>query len=258
MSKTQLYIYGVLVLLMYVVPILVLIYMIVKNRSRADDLFKERLDAEMALSKARHESYSEFQEEIYRKLSSEIHDNLGQLVFLTKLEVNAAMEQRDWDLVRSALERIDYILFEVKVLTFGYDPSITNWVGLRKSIQREIDFLNKLGQFKIESELNLYEEIDMKGNELVFFRMFQEALHNAVRHSKAHLIRISARSLNRTFEFSIEDDGLGFDVNRIGPDSNGIRNLQKRAEVLGAALEINSTIGGGTRLFINYSGNAKN
>lgn len=257
MSDFEFFLYGFIALSLYIVPIIILVLLIVKSRNQADELFRKKFETEIALSKARHESYSEFQEEIYRKLSSEIHDNLGQLVFLTKLEIGTALEQGNWDMIRLVLERIDYILFEIKFLTFGYDPSITNWAGLRKSINREIEFLKKISHFKIESQINLFEEIDMKGNELIFFRMFQEAIHNAVKHSKANLIRISAQSFSSNFEFFIEDDGVGFDINRIDPDSNGIRNLQKRAEILGAKFEISSIIGGGTTLSIKY-GYAKN
>ncbi len=81
------------------------------------------------------------------------------------------------------------------------------------------------------------------------YRIFQEALTNVERHARASRILFSARRVGKLWEFSLEDDGAGFELERALQDGHfGLRGMQERADLIGARLNIESAPGGGTRL----------
>lgn len=79
------------------------------------------------------------------------------------------------------------------------------------------------------------------------YRISQEALRNAVRHGQADHIRVRASNISDgAFTLEIQDDGRGFDVDRVPPDRFGIRSIAARASRVGGTATIASTIGQGT------------
>ncbi len=82
-------------------------------------------------------------------------------------------------------------------------------------------------------------------------QMANEAISNAVRHSKAENITVITRQENNLFRITIADDGQGFDVNQVVNHSGlGLRNIQQRAALHGGSVEITSSPGRGTQLTI--------
>jgi two-component system sensor histidine kinase DegS len=87
--------------------------------------------------------------------------------------------------------------------------------------------------------------------ELAIFRVLQEAINNCARHANAKLVHISLQSDNGSFEATIQDDGVGFDVSSIAqPTSDssplGLLGMRERASLLGGNLEVFSKPGIGT------------
>lgn len=83
------------------------------------------------------------------------------------------------------------------------------------------------------------------------FRIFQEALYNAVRHSNADAIQIKADVTGKNGYFEISDDGEGFDVLQSGTGL-GLSTMHERAELVGAAMIIDSDIGKGTSVRLEF------
>jgi signal transduction histidine kinase len=82
-------------------------------------------------------------------------------------------------------------------------------------------------------------------------QMVNEAISNAVRHSDAHHIYVNAQQQPNHLEITIVDDGKGFDLQALSDNNGlGLRNIQHRAALHGARVDIDSTPGEGTRLTI--------
>jgi signal transduction histidine kinase len=75
--------------------------------------------------------------------------------------------------------------------------------------------------------------------------VFKEAINNAARHSKCSTVAIALRATGSDLWLDVTDDGLGFDLAR-GGEGNGLGSMRRRAERLGATLEITSVPGAGT------------
>jgi signal transduction histidine kinase len=79
----------------------------------------------------------------------------------------------------------------------------------------------------------------------------REAVSNAIRHGAAELIQISLRERNHTCEFIITDTGNGFNVNQV-VQGHGLVNIQKRAKQLDGTASIQSSVGTGAKLIIQF------
>jgi signal transduction histidine kinase len=89
-------------------------------------------------------------------------------------------------------------------------------------------------------------------HEMVIFRIVQESLHNAVKHSKAKNINIHINYLPSHCSITITDDGEGFNANLLQATQTGIglKNMQSRAALINAYFSINSEPGKGTKVLI--------
>ncbi len=84
------------------------------------------------------------------------------------------------------------------------------------------------------------------------YRIIQEAVNNALKYAKAKEIIVDFKSDQTNTVISIMDDGIGFDLNTT-KKGNGMHNIQKRAQDIGARVQIESVVGTGTtiRLLLN-------
>jgi len=89
---------------------------------------------------------------------------------------------------------------------------------------------------------------------LALYRVVQEALRNAVAHSKAREVRVHLESRADTLVLTIADDGVGFDVERVIGDGLGLISMRERLDPVGGALTITSHPGEGTRIDIVVAG----
>ncbi len=83
---------------------------------------------------------------------------------------------------------------------------------------------------------------------LCLFRIVQEALRNAVKHSGAHEVSVRLQCGPESLAMTIIDDGVGFDVERMWGSGLGLISMSERLEPVGGTLKIRSTPGAGTRL----------
>ena len=101
-------------------------------------------------------------------------------------------------------------------------------------------------------------KVDVKADEVMndrlsaaaqgnLYRIFQEALQNAIKHGRATEIKVTLKDLGKHFHFVIEDNGIGFD--RKTPSSGiGLESMIRRAELVGAQLDITTSIANGTKI----------
>ena len=123
--------------------------------------------------------------------------------------------------------------------------------GLAWAIENEIASLT--GLHEIDVNLNL-QKTDLDSNtKLHLFRIFQECLNNAIKHSNADQIDVSLRQTNRSVMMEIRDNGIGYNAESLKNtrDGLGLINLRERAELIGARLSIDSNRTNGTCIQVN-------
>ena len=106
----------------------------------------------------------------------------------------------------------------------------------------------------LESAIGIETDLQVEGNlaslsdsqKIVLFRVVQEALSNVRKHSDAERVSIVLRSRRTFVDLTITDDGCGFDPRRLDTNRLGLAGISERVRLLGGAVEIETTPGGGT------------
>jgi len=111
------------------------------------------------------------------------------------------------------------------------------------------------------SHIHVIPQIDVKEKEvpeplkIVIYRVLQEALSNAARHSQADTVHIRLKKTGNHLHIEVEDNGRGFDFQRISDGSGvlngfGMKSMQERVEIMGGSFSVISQFGAGTRVSV--------
>jgi signal transduction histidine kinase len=198
------------------------------------------------------------QEEERRRISRELHDELGQA--LTALKINLDVARRS--LPPDGPEKLNQSIGEAgrlavqtlesaRNLSLELHPAILDDLGLVSALRWEIDrFEQRTGQ-QVQFRAELADSKFRPELEITIYRIVTEALTNVARHAQANTISIQLQVRGQQIIICIEDDGVGFDAQGWlnAPEerrSLGLVSMQERAGLLGGELEVISEPGCGT------------
>jgi PAS domain S-box-containing protein len=201
------------------------------------------------------------QETERRRISRELHDDLGGALAVLKLrtsfiEKNLRPGQGDLrEECRQILEHIDQVIDNVARLSRDLSPSILEDLGLVPAFRRLVDNFVKVHKINVVSDLVDVGASFSKDSQIMLYRIFQEALTNIGKHARAGNVSVRVRIENGKLHFSVEDDGRGFDrddaeMKGASEKGLGLATMIERARMLGGTLDIWSEAGKGTRIVL--------
>ncbi len=238
--------FFILVMLSFI--IMILFFVQKKQRGFNNDLLEIKENYNLELYKAQ----SEIQEQTSLQIARELHDNVGQNLSLAKLSLST-LDLDKKDEAKASIEEISDIievsLHNLRLLTRFMNTEIISKGGLIKSINMQVDFIQRGGKFNAHLGVTGEPKTLPDTKEVFLFRIVQEAINNIIRHSKASEICISLEYEKDFLALQVRDNGNGFilDEKISGPDLvSGIYNMQRRAKIIEAEIEIESQIGKGT------------
>jgi PAS domain S-box-containing protein len=203
------------------------------------------------------------QEDERRHLSRELHDNLGQ--YLSALLLGLESLARVPDLPQAAVKQLSYLKettkqFELDVHSLALElrPTTLDDLGLEAALSSFAREWARRHDQRIKVVFNSSGFADPDKRlpfdvEVAIYRVVQEALTNASRHSNAQIVSIILERDNAQVRVTIEDDGVGFDVERMmsSPVENrrlGLMSMQERIQMVGGEFKIDS--GAGTTIVV--------
>ena len=201
----------------------------------------------------------EAQEEERKRLSREIHDGPAQMianVIMRSDLIERVYRERGGEEaiaeVKSFKKMVRSALYEVRRIIYDLRPMALDDLGLvptlRKYLQTIEEYHNKA---KIEfSNMGLERRLPPK-YEVAMFRLIQEAVQNALKHSEAKNILVRLEMTKSNINVLIKDNGKGFDVKKSCPKSFGLLGMRERIELLDGDITIESKIGKGTLVYIH-------
>lgn len=213
------------------------------------ELFNLKVQYEQVILQAQ----LEIQEQTFRNISQEIHDNIGQVLSLAKLNLNtlhgSITNNDQLDVTEQLLGKAIADLRDLSRSLLG--EKITD-LGLVTAIENEIKLIGKT--LSIQARLS-YDENEVIVNDeqtIVVFRMIQEIFNNCLKHAKASLLEVNITTTNGKTCISIADNGIGFDMGCLEEKQTGIglKSMQQRAQLINATLHIKSSPGNGTQVNI--------
>ena len=239
---------GSLIVIFFTVIIIITITQY-KQKAYKHRLEKEQLKAQF--SQTLLQSQLEIQEQTLKIISQEIHDNIGQVLSLAKLNLNT-IDQAKHD--ETAIKIIDSknlvskAIHDLRDLSRSLNTDNISALGLVKAIEYELEMTRKAGKHQTLLEVEgTVQKLDPQ-KELIVFRIIQEVLNNILKHADARSIKVNA-VYNAELRLTITDDGNGFTVPANKEEetrSLGLRNMESRAKLIGADFSINSSPGNGT------------
>lgn len=216
---------------------------------RKNKLLLEQAKAREAFEKELSETQIEIREETLRNISWELHDNIGQLMTLAKIQVQMVPDKSEN--LEEASETIGKAIRELRVLSKLINPEALKNLSLEEAVELEMERFNRL-QF-IDASLSVDgtpRPMDPK-EEIIIFRILQEFFSNTIKHSKASTLCVGIDYDNGSLTITADDDGVGFEENN-GFTGIGLKNMRNRAQLINADLTINSEKDRGTMLRLVY------
>jgi two-component system, NarL family, sensor kinase len=244
---TALLIFTTIAMLLLASLILFFVY---SNRRRqllfAESLQKIQTDYEKNLLNVK----LEMQEEVFRHIAREIHDNISLSLTLAKLQLNTF----DWTNIPVSNQKIEQSLYllsrsidDLSKLSRGLNTDLLQQQGLIHALKEEIERIRKTGLFGVEFSLSGNPVFMEARKELMIFRVIQEAFNNIIKHAGAKNARLEMNYTNE-LSVSIRDDGAGFDKEMMPGSGSGLTNMEGRIKLLGGSFSVTSFPGKGTTI----------
>ena len=180
----------------------------------------------------------------------ELHDETLQGLTGVRMVLSAARARDDPDQLGRAVDTADAHLADevrnLRDLIAELRPAALDDLGLGPAIESLAKRQAAIGGFAVELELGLDSGQRLpRDTETAIYRIAQEALSNAVKHSEAHRVRLRVDQQTDRIELAVQDDGRGFDRPSTG-EGFGLTGMRERAVLAGGQLSITSEDGGPT------------
>ena len=194
------------------------------------------------------------QEETMQKISQEIHDNINQVLTLSKINLSNLKNLLPYENripLENAENLITNAICDLNAISRSLNGDVVNQTSLLRILEIECEKINKLGNIKIIIECTKYSENVNSNIELALYRLFQEAIRNSIVHGEATEIEIELFSDQFHIKFKIADNGKGFDigsVNELPYTHQGLKNMRRRIVSVDGSINITSKKGAGTTI----------
>ena len=232
---------------------------------------QHRQEQEMEIIKDKYEkevlrSQLEIQENTFKTISQELHDNIGQMLSVVKLSLSALPLEKEhpaYELTLHSRQVLNKAIADLSDLTKSLHTDRIRDVGLIESMRFELAIIKNTGLIQTQFNVTGTEAQLQEQKAIFLFRIFQEVLNNVLKHSRATTVTVSLDyGIDDTFVLEIEDNGVGFDSNVKQEKASatrgvGLKSMFNRAQLIGADINFSSEIGKGTKVTVKLNSQSK-
>ncbi len=205
-------------------------------------------------------SQLEIQEQTLQHVSRELHDNIGQMASLIKINLNTIQLQNPEAAETKLSNTRDLtrqLITDLKLLSTNLNSDKITRIGLMRALQNEAEKIERTGVFKATFLQHNEPPLITEEKTIILYRMVQEIINNSLKHSEASEIKIEVHYAKNQFTLTVADNGKGFAVEEkltdISDSGNGLINLRQRAKVINANITCKSAPGKGTETIISMA-----
>ena len=199
----------------------------------------------------------EIQEQTFKNISQEIHDNIGQALTLAKLNLNTMPPASEGiqEKIGTTKELVSKAIVDLRDLSRSLNTDYVTDIGLQKAIEYEMGLISKSSNIITNMQIEGDPFRMDKQKELILFRITQEVLNNTIKHAGATAIHAIIKYGSKEFLLTVTDNGKGFlmaDAQSENQNSSGLglRNMDNRAKLIGATFSMSSLPEKGTEVKI--------
>lgn len=252
-SAQAIIVFIIICTILILILIALITIFIYRYQQKQHTYFKNLEELEIIHQNALLQSQLEIQEQTFQNISREIHDSIGQKLTLAKLHLNTLeINQIDghFNKVNNAIDMIGEAINDLSDISRSMSSELILQNGLIKALEFEVGQLSKMGLYTMNLSVSSKTIFLDAHTELVLFRIVQEALNNIVKHSLATQIDINLNFASNALILQIQDNGTGFSREEHSDHGIGLKNMSKRAKMLGGECSIATGSGQGTIIII--------
>ncbi|MDX1775053.1 MAG: sensor histidine kinase, partial [Desulfobulbales bacterium] len=203
------------------------------------------------------------QENERKRISFELHDELGQSMAALKLQVGSVarrlgdVEPEELQEVCSDMRNnINQIIENVRRLARDLSPVVLDDLGLQAAIEYLVNNFSKIYNIKVNFQTADINHLFNEEKQRIIYRILQEALTNIGKHAKAKQVSLVIEEQENSVRFTVKDDGKGFNVQKTldqkGAERGmGLEAMAERVRILGGRISIVSRPGIDTTVTFN-------
>jgi PAS domain S-box-containing protein len=195
------------------------------------------------------------QESERRHLARELHDEIGQMLTVLKINLQALrpVPKKAVPHLHESLRIVDSLVQQIRHLSLNLRPSQLDHLGLVNTLQWYVDWHAQRTGLTMHFVAGSLQARPSPTIETACFRVVQEALTNVARHAQARQVWIEVRQHDSALLLSVRDDGVGFDMKAARAQTAqgtglGLMGMEERVRLLGGQLEIETGSGTGTEI----------
>ncbi len=227
---------------------IVFFFLIYQKRIQDNELQLNRIKTEHQQNLIKTSVLAEEKER--KRFAEDLHDQVGAMLSLIKLNISRlekkAENNQSQTLAKETKQHLDDVITQVRKITRALLPSSLEKFGLHEAITELIKWVPKSNELTVEYWKQGQDYRFEQKKETATYRIFQELLNNAIKHSQASKITVKLKYTPTKVFLSVSDNGKGFDKNLVEAKGLGLTNLESRAEILDGKFKIYSNPNQGT------------
>ncbi len=192
----------------------------------------------------------EIQEQAFTYISQEIHDNIGQILSLARLNLNTFGSSVPEEKFNQTDDLLGKAIKDLRDLSHNLQNNRIHDIGIIESIRQLLVSLEKTGRYKTSFHTSDNFHILDVNTDIIIYRMMQEIINNIIKHAAANKIDVEINNESEITTIRISDNGIGFDTDVLNQERSGIglQNIVNRAKMINATVDVKSIPGNGTTI----------
>lgn len=248
--------FGIVISVLFISLIVLFCVLIIKLyihkiKSYTKLIYEKDLDFQKTLNA----TIMETQEQVLNNISQDLHDDAGQqLTYINFVVENLKFDNPELNEALNPLSQsISTLSNSIRSISHSLNSQLLMQESLVKAIEAEVDRLKSNTKIQVDFVLSGSRKKAFGSDEkIVVYRIFQEVVNNALKHSGASAIHITLKT-EPHFELVITDNGKGFDLDdkNMNKPGLGLKNIVKRAEIINFKVKIDAVPSKGTTVTVS-------
>lgn len=255
MERDQLIYFIIAATVILIALTVFLLFVFIWYRSRRNKHILEKQAMQTAFEQSLLQSRLEMQEQTFNTISQEIHDNVGQLLSLAKVQLSIAEqnETTDKNLLAEIKNNIGNALTDLRDIAKSLNSGRLHHLTLTQAIEQELQRISRTSLFEVFFTTKGGERLIGEQRKTILFRILQELFQNILKHAQASEIVVTVVFEESELSIDISDNGIGFvpDEQNIKPGGLGLQNITARTGLMGGTANISSEPGRGTQITLH-------
>lgn len=237
---------SLLVLLMF-------FFLLFLQNSRRRFQYKQDLQLiQTRFEKTLLETQLEIQEQTFTQISQEIHDNIGQVLSLVRLNVSRLSSAGNEESISQTDRLLGQAITDLRHLSHNLNSDYLKRSGLVEALAQLLNNLERTGKFTTSFTRDADAEHFTDDDSIILYRIVQEVINNIIKHADASRIAIDISDDKTSTFITVSDNGRGFDTTVV-EGGIGLKNILSRAQMIGGSVDIKSVANQGTTVTITVN-----